>query len=371
MQNEVYSTWLEVDLEAIRNNVRQISKISQTQVMAVIKANGYGHGAEAVARAALQAGAAWCGVARIEEALALREAHINGNLMVLGFTPPACIPQAIEKHISIAVYDWNMARKYLQYAQKTGGQLKLHIKVETGMGRLGMQADEVPAFIQWACRQPQFMLEGIFTHFARADEPHVTSAKDQVDRFNHVLAVLNADGICPPIKHAANSAALFNLPEAHYDLVRPGIAMYGLNPSAGTILPDHFKPALTWKAQITSIRMMPPGHGISYGHLYITAKDERIGVIPIGYGDGFRRLNGQKVLVHGQVTDVIGRVCMDQSMIQLDALPEAVVGDEVVLLGRQGKQSITAEDLAARWGIVNYEVVCGLMDRLPRIYFNE
>jgi len=182
------------------------------------------------------------------------------------------------------------------------------------------------------------------------------------------LERLREKGLCPATVHAANSAAVINFPEAYFDLVRPGIAIYGMNPSPETVLPGSFKPAITWKAKIVSLRDYPPGQGISYGSTYVTSKNERIGVIPVGYGDGYRRENGQQALVRGQLVDVVGRVCMDQCMLQLDSVPGAKVGDEVVLLGKQGDQEITADDLASKWGTINYEVVCGLADRLPRLY---
>mgnify|MGYP001033137616 CR=1 FL=1 len=163
---------------------------------------------------------------------------------------------------------------------------------------------------------------------------------------------------------------MINFPQAYFDLVRPGIAVFGLDPSPDTHLPEGFRPALTWKARLTSVRDLPAGHGVSYGSVYVTSHEEQIGVIPVGYGDGFRRLSGQEVLCHGKRVPVVGRVCMDQSMLQLDGVPDASAGDEVVLLGKQGDQEITAGELAALWGTINYEVVCGLADRLPRVYHN-
>jgi alanine racemase len=368
MNTEAYSTWLEVDLGAIKNNIHQIHRMTGRKVMAVIKANGYGHGALAVARAATEAGAEWCGVARIEEALNLRHAGIDADLMVLGYTPTALIPEAISAGIHVAIYDVEMARAYDSMARGSSTRLKAHLKVETGMGRLGMVPELVPDFLTRFEGHERIEIDGIFTHFARADEPHAASTSEQIDRFNALLSRLRAASLCPPMVHAANSAAVLNYPDAHYDMVRPGIAIYGLDPSPGSPLPAEFRPALTWKARLTSVRLLPPGHGVSYGSIYVTSGKERIGVIPIGYGDGFRRVSGQKALIHGQMVDVVGRVCMDQCMLQLDRIPQARVGDEVVLLGEQKDQRITVDDLAARWGTINYEVVCGLADRLPRVY---
>ena len=369
MNTRAYSTWLEIDLGAIKNNIKQIKHMTHTQVMAVIKANGYGHGVLAVAEAATRAGASWLGVARIEEALNLRAAGIESELMVLGYTPPVLIPEAVQNNIHIAIYERNMAKEYFSYARKVEGRLKAHLKIETGMGRLGMAPEFAQDFLHEYKDHPKVDVDGIFTHFARADEPVADSAKQQLAVFNKLLAELRRADLCPSMVHAANSAAVLNFPEAYFDLVRPGIAIYGLDPSPETKVPEIFQPALTWKARLTSVRTLPPGHGVSYGSIYVTSDDERIGVIPVGYGDGYRRVSGQQVLLRGKMVEVVGRVCMDQCMLQLDAVPGAQPGDEVVLLGRDGGQEISANDLAAKWGTINYEVLCGLADRLPRIYF--
>ncbi len=370
MDTQAYSTWLEIDLGAIRNNIKAIKQMTGTLVMAVIKANGYGHGALQVAKAATEAGAAWLGVARMEEALNLRESGITSEVMVLGYTPPSLVPDAIAHNIHVAIYNPEMAEAYTKALQNVSGRLKAHVKVETGMGRLGMAPEKAAQFIETFRNNDHIEINGIFTHYARADEPGVDTTEEQLVRFNQLLTTLRNADLLPPIVHSANSAAMLNYPEAYFDMIRPGIAIYGLNPSPKSLLPDSFQPALTWKARLTSIRMLPPGHGVSYGHKYFTKSDERIGVIPVGYGDGYRRVMGQQVLVRGKKVDVVGRVCMDQSMLQLDSVPDALPGEEAVLLGRQGDQEITADDLAEAWGTINYEVVCGLADKLPRIYLN-
>lgn len=367
MDINTYSTWLEIDLTAIKDNVAQIIKITSSEVMAVIKANGYGHGACPAAQAAVQGGASWCGVARIEEALALRRGGISCKLLVLGYTPPAKIPDAIDQQICVSIFDKELTRQYLEYARINGSKLQAHVKVETGMGRLGMCPEDVPDFLA-DLQGSNIEVSGIFTHFPRADEPQSDATPNQIRMFNALLADLDAQGLKPATVHAANSAAVFNFPASHYNLVRPGNAIFGITPAPTMQLGSAFRPALTWKARITSLRMTPPGRGISYGSVYVTTKVERIGVIPIGYGDGFRRVDGQQVLVGGKRVDVVGRVCMDQCMLQLDDVPEVKVGDEVVLLGQQGDEVISVDEIAERWGTLNYEVVCGLADRLPRIY---
>jgi len=371
MDTRAYSTWLEVDLGAIKNNIKQIRIMTGTDVMAIIKANGYGHGVLAVAEVATQAGASWLGVARIEEALNLRAAGIRSELMVLGYTPPVLIPEAIQNNIHVAIYERDMAKAYVTFGKKVEGRLKAHLKIETGMGRLGMPPEFAPDFLYKYKNHPKVEIDGIFTHFARADEPYVKSTDQQLAVFKDLLTQIRKAEICPPMVHAANSAAVLNFPKTYFDMVRPGIAIYGLDPSSETKVPGTFRPALTWKARLTSLRTLPPGHGVSYGSIYITSDEERIGVIPVGYGDGYRRVPGQQVIVRGKLVDVVGRVCMDQCMLQLDSVPEAKPGDEVILLGRDGDQEISANDLAARWGTINYEVLCGLADRMPRIYLNQ
>jgi len=371
MNTKAYSTWLEVDLGAIKQNIKTIKEMTGTQVMAVIKANGYGHGVLRAAKAATQAGAEWCGVARMEEALNLRSAGISSEIMVLGYTSPVMVPAAIRNDVHVAIYDAQMAKAYAEYAKKESKHLKAHLKVETGMGRLGMDPGNVPDFLASLGEDSRIDVDGIFTHFARADEPEADLTGKQLARFKTVLEELRRVDLCPETVHAANSAAVLNYPEAYFDLVRPGIAVFGLHPSPNSPLPETFHPALTWKARLISVRTLPPEHGVSYGSIYVTSKEERIGVIPVGYGDGFRRVPGQQVLVHGKLVDVVGRVCMDQCMLQLDDVPEAAPGDEVVLFGEQDGQKIKVEDLAERWGTIDYEVVCGLADRLPRLYFES
>ncbi len=368
MDTNVYSTWLEIDLDAIRNNVHQLQGITGNEVMAVVKANGYGHGSIQVAMAAVEAGAKWCGVGRLEEAIFLRQAGLECNILIMGYTPPAGIPEAIDRNISVTVYDQLQGEQYASQAQTSGKKLRVHAKVDTGMGRLGVMTLEAPKFVSWLRQQNTLFLEGLFTHFARADEPQEALTDLQINRFTELLDRLEVEGGIPEIIHAANSAGALFYPGSRFNIVRSGIAIYGLNPSTDASLPPEFRPALTWKARLTSARLFPPGYGISYGSIYTTRGYEKIGTIPAGYADGFRRVLGQQVLVNGKRVPVVGRVCMDQCAVLLDDLPEASIGDEVVLLGRQGDESISAEEIGARWGTINYEVVCGLANRLPRIY---
>ena len=366
MQKEAYTSWLEINLGAIRNNVQEMMRISRRPVMAVVKANAYGHGIEAVGKAVDEAGAAWCGVARMEEALDLRQSGVTCPILVMGYTPPQHVLEAIANDVSLTVDDNAVAAQYAQLVTDT--PLKCHLKVDTGMSRLGIHVDKAAALMHWLHAQQTLTLEGVFTHFARADEPQATTTADQLAKFQRLVNEIEAAGLRPEWVHAANSAAGLFFPDSRFDMVRSGIAIYGLHPSPEALLPDTFRPALTMKTRITSVRTLPAGQGISYGHRYTTAKPERVASIAIGYADGFRRWAGNRVLLQGKSVPVVGTICMDQCVIRLDNVPEAKTGDEVVLIGEQEGARISAEMLAADWGTINYEVVCGMASRLPRLY---
>ncbi len=370
MDTAAYSTWLEIDLEAIRANLRELRRISGVKVMAVVKANGYGHGIVEAGQAALQGGANWLGVARIEEALALRAALITQPILVLGYTSPLRAGEAAVNGISLAVYDLDLAQAYSSAAFNLGRLIRVHAKLDSGMGRLGNFPEEGLPFIQRLNELPGLELEGMFTHFARSDEPELETTAWQNSRFCTLVAELSRRGLRPPLVHAANSAAALYFPDTRYDLVRCGISIYGLHPSSGAPLPETFRPALTWKAHLTSVKFLPENHGVGYSYRYTTHQRERIGVVSVGYADGFRRRVGNFALVGGQRVKCAGGVCMDQIMLQLEDVPDAKIGDEVVLIGRQGSQTITAEEIGDEWGTVNYDVVCGLEARVPRLYLN-
>jgi len=370
MKSDACSTWIEIDLGAIRHNIIQLGQITGVPVMAVVKANGYGHGIVEAARAGLEGGAAWCGVARIEEALVLRQGGIQASILVTGYTSPLRVPEAVSSGIVLSVYDRELAGVYSGIAETMHAHLRVHIKVDTSMGRLGVFPEEGVKFLQWLYEQPGLDVEGIFTHFASADEPQKPDTQQSITRFQKLLDELEIAGLRPPLVHAANSATALYYPQARFGMVRCGIAMYGLHPSSDAPLPEGFRPALSWKARLASIKTLPPGHGVGYNARYVTSKDEKIGTIAVGYADGFRRRLGNFVLVGGQRVPVVGGVCMDQCMLQLDRVAQAHPGDEVVLIGRQGEAVLTAEEVAAAWGTVNYDVVCGLAARVPRFYFN-
>jgi len=364
----MYSNWAIVDTDAIRNNVSYIKKHTGTQVMAIVKANAYGHGTIPTARAALDGGATWCGVARFSEALELRQANINCPILLLGYTPKEHLEKMIENSVSMTVWNSEQISLLETAAKNTAQTARIHLKVDTGMSRIGIEPEKTLELVHLAHKTPGIQFEGIYAHFARADESDPSSADLQWGRFQRVLADLDKDNLRPPIVHQANSAASLTTPETALSLVRFGIAMYGLHPSPECPLPDAFQSALSWKSILSQVKTLPPGRGVSYGHEYVTEGYEKIGTVPVGYADGYRRLPGNAVLVGGKRVPVIGRVTMDQILVQLDDIPDAKEGSEVVLIGRQGDEVITAEDVAAIWGTINYEVTCAIGPRVPRLY---
>jgi alanine racemase len=363
-------TYCVVDLTAIQYNLRRLQAITRTGVMAVVKANAYGHGAVEVARAAVDAGAAWLGVAFAGEGLALRQAGLEADTLVLGYTPPDKAAEAVERDLSLAVYDLEVAQAYASAARALNKRARLHVKVDTGMSRLGADPEQAVALVRALELLPGVQVEGLFTHFASADSADQTYTREQLRRFTGVVESLQAQGGEPRFLHAANSPAALKLPEARFDLVRTGIAMYGLNPSDEVRAPEDFRPALEWKSTVSQVKTLPPGTPVSYGGEYITRATETVAIIPVGYGDGFRRFpkNAAQLLVGGRAAPVVGRVCMDQIMANVSDVPGVRMGDEVVIVGRQGEAAISADQAAARWGTINYDVVTGIMGRVPRLY---
>jgi Alr-MurF fusion protein len=341
-------------------------------VLVSLKADAYGHGALKVARTALLNGADMLGVATVSEAIPLREGGINAPILVFGYVPRWQMREAVRLGITVTLYSIELAQELARAALELEKTVKVHVKVDTGMSRLGIrseQLDEIIALIREIKALPGLELEGIFTHFADADSRDQTYTLRQLERFKGVLRALTEEHLRPPIVHAANSAATISLPPAHFDMVRPGIAIYGLDPSQEVRLPAGFRPALSFKTQVAQVKTIPAGEGISYGVTYITERPTRIAVLPVGYADGFRRSprNWGSVLIHGQEAPIVGRVCMDQCMVDVTHIPQTRMGDEVVLIGHQDGATLTAEKIAERLGTINYEVVSEILARVPRV----
>lgn len=366
-------TWLEIDLSAIARNTRRVKELAgPATVLVSLKANAYGHGALRVARVALRNGAEWLGVATVSEARPLREAGVIEPILVFGYTPPWQAREAVRLDLRATVFDLDSAQALAQAAREQGRVARAHVKVDTGMARLGLRAEDIPGIVSFARELraiPGLEVEGIFTHFATADSRDLTYARRQLERFHATLAALAADGPLPPIIHAANSAALLTLPEARFTMIRAGIAIYGLPPSEEVGLPEGFSPALAFRTLVAQVKWIPAGEGIGYGATYITDRPTRVATLPVGYADGFRRApyNWGEVLIRGQRAPLLGRVAMDQCMVDVTAIAGVAQGDEVTLIGRQGDDELTAQAVAQRLGTSAYEVVASLLARVPRL----
>jgi alanine racemase len=312
------------------------------------------------------------GVATVSEAAPLREAGVNAPILVFGYVPPWQMREAVRLGLTVTLYSVESAQALARAALALRQTVKVHVKVDSGMGRLGIRAEqveEVLALVGEILALSNLELEGIFTHFAMADTLDQAHVRIQLARFQDVLLTLEQQGLRPPLVHAANSAATISLPEARFDMVRPGIALYGLDPSDEVCLPEGFRPALSFKTQVAQVKVIPAEEYISYGCTYITEHPTRVAVLPVGYADGFRRApaNWGCVLIHGQEAPILGRVCMDQCMVDVSQILQTRVGDEVVLIGRQGQATLTAEQVAQRLGTSNYEVVSAILARVPRV----
>lgn len=361
--------WLDIDLNAITENVRRIRRHvgPRTAVMAVVKANAYGHGLFPSAMAALRGGAAMLGAAVLDEALELRENGVTAPILLLGAPLPECAPEIVEAGVSQVVSCADAIQAFSEAAAAQGREIGLHLKVDSGMCRVGAAPEDAFALAQQILTSPGLRLEGICTHFATSDEDPDFFAQ-QNDRFDRVVSDLAERGIRPALIHAANSGAIQGPKETRYSLVRPGLLTYGCPP-----LPDRkpqLIPAMEWKARLVQVKQVPAGSFVGYG---ITARLERessLGVVPLGYADGWPRSlsNRGRVLVRGEWAPVVGRVSMDQFTVDLTEIPGATLGDEVTLVGRQGNRAQTVDEVAAAAGTNAHDVLAGLSTRLHRIY---
>lgn len=378
------AVWAEIDLSAIAHNTRALRRLLRPSVrlLVAVKANGYGHGAEQVAQTALKNGATDLGVARLAEGIALRQAGITAPILILGYTPAVHVEQLLTYQLVPTVFSLQNAHDLAAGAARTGRVLPIHIKIDSGMGRLGLPCDGLHCETDGSTleaviaisRLRGIRLQGIFTHFATADQSDLELARKQFERFEHLLAGIEAGGLHIPLRHAANSGAIIQMPETHLSMVRAGISVYGLYPSAEV---DRsaiaLRPALSLKAPIIHLKRVPAATCISYGCTYRTTSAATIATVPVGYADGYRRGLSNKgvMLAGGMRVPIVGRVCMDLTMIDVSRVPGAKVGDEVVLIGRQNDAVISAEEVAATLDTINYEVVAGLTGRVERVYLED
>lgn len=369
-------TWAEVDLGAISHNIRMIrQKVgSHRSVMAVVKADAYGHGAKEVAEAALRAGADWLGVAFPEEGAELRDAGIRAPIVVLGPVLPFQLGLVLERDLAVSISSMDLAEPLDKEAAKRGLFARAHVKVDTGMSRLGVPADQAPAFLRELGSLRHLRIEGLYTHLATAEEPYSDFAREQLRRFLEVDRKAREYGISIPFRHVANSAGLISLEELGFlELVRPGLMVYGCFPNPGMPNPLSLRPALAWKTRVAYLRDLEAGQSVSYGRTFVAPGSMRVAVLPLGYGDGLPRSlsNKGQVLVRGSRAPIVGMVCMDMTIIDVTRIQGVELGEEVVLLGRQAGQEITAEEMA-RWAeTIPYEILCGVSKRVPRVYLEQ
>ncbi|MBI5399757.1 alanine racemase [Candidatus Saganbacteria bacterium] len=361
------NTYAEINLEAIKHNIAEIKALLSpaAKFMAVVKANAYGHGAAAVARAAVEAGADYLSVANIREALELRESGVVSPILILTESPTSVVDDIVQYDLTQTIYSFSEAQALSDEAQKRRKRARVHVKVDTGMGRVGVQPSEAAAFIAKISSLPALELEGVFTHFAKAEETADNYTEQQLQKFSQVTAKVPQI----PIKHAANSAGVLFHPNSHLDMVRVGLMLYGLYPQGNSRRLLALQPALAFKSRITYLKRVPAGTPLSYSSTYVTPTETKIATIPVGYADGFsRRLSNQgQVIIRGRRCKVVGRVTMDLTLVDVGGI-NAEVGDPVILIGEQDGQLISADEIAALEETISYEVICSIGKRVPRVY---
>lgn len=369
-----FSTWVEIDLDALTGNIAAVRSLagSRARILLVVKADAYGHGAVEVARVAVGSGIDMLGVATLHEGIELRQAGVDAPVLILSPPMEDETERIIEYGLSCTVPSLGLARALSRACDRRASEANVHIEVDTGMGRSGVGLHEAVPFIAAVAKLPHLVLEGLFTHFPSSDDDSEFT-EGQISSFLALVERLEARGISVPYRHAANSGALLGVPgsvEAPLNMVRPGLMIYGLRPSPAVGADVRLTPVMSFKSRIAQIRDLPAGHPVSYGRTFVTPRPMRVAVVPVGYGHGysFRLSNRGEVLVGGVRAPIIGRVTMDVTMIDLEGVDGAAVGDEVVLFGRQGSSEITVDEVAAGSGTLSYDVICGIGKRVARVY---
>ncbi|MDK2800135.1 MAG: alanine racemase [Clostridiales bacterium] len=369
--------WAEVSLDNIAHNVREIRKITSknAKIMAVTKADAYGHGFLEVSKTLLGNGADGLAVAFLDEAKQLRKHGIDVPILILGYTPEQWVKDLVELNITQTVYSYSLADAISQAAVAQNKKAKIHLKIDTGMTRVGFACeDSAIKTILSIAQLPGIEIEGIFTHFASADEKDPDYTHKQFQKFMSMCNELEKMGLYIPVKHACNSAGIVQFPEMHLDMVRPGIILYGLYPSDEVDKQKiHLKPAMELKATVTHLKEVEKGTPVSYGRVFTTKKRTAIATIPIGYADGYSRVltGSAKMIAGGKIVPVIGRICMDQCMIDVTEVKDISVGDEVIVFGHKNGLTIPVEDIAKTMNTINYEVLCIIGKRVPRVYIQN
>ncbi|MCD5390933.1 alanine racemase [candidate division NPL-UPA2 bacterium] len=386
-------TWSEINLAAIAHNLKEIRRRvgSAVKILCAVKADGYGHGAVAVSKTVFKEGADYLGVANLREAIQLREAGLKADILIFGCGLPEEADDIVRYNLTATVCTEEFAGALSKKAEQEKRKTRVHINVDTGMGRIGVYFEEAAEFTRKVAELKYLDIEGIYTHFPSAEEKDKTFSLLQIQHFKETIAQLERQGINIPLKHMANSAAILNLPESHFNLVRPGLILYGIYPSDEASRSLELKPALTLKTRIVFLKKVPAGRTISYGRTYTTERGTTIATLPIGYADGYsrrlsnppaeelgRRAGRAEVLIDGKRAPVVGRICMDQIMVDVGHIPQAKIGQEVVLIGRhapsdgkhlmgQGEDRISVEEIAGKMGTIPHEVVSRLGKRIYRV----
>ncbi len=365
-------TYVEIDLAALQHNFVQARRQAGEgrELLAVVKADAYGHGAARVAPALQQAGADLFGVAMVEEGLELRRAGVSRPILVLGGLYPGQEEELLAHDLVPVIFDLETARRLNARAAADGRRLSYHLKLDTGMGRVGFRPEELPAVLAALAKLQGLVMDGLISHLAVADEPDHPFTAEQAERFRSALAQVRQAGFAPRHIHLSNSAALFSQQFPECNLVRPGIVLYGGLPASCFADRLDLRPVMSFRTSVAQVKQVPVGTGVSYGHRFVAERPTRLAAIPVGYADGYSRnlSNVGQVLVRGRRVPVAGTVCMDWTLIDVTDIPQVQVGDEVTLLGRDNGQSITAEEWAQAIGTINYEVFCQISKRVPRVY---
>ena len=369
------STQAIVDLPAIAHNLGLVRKLvgPRVKICAAVKADGYGHGIEQVSRIARSAGVEWLGVGSTWEGKRLREAGIGGPILVLGPAPPRESALIVAQGLSQVITSHELAEALSREAQQQGREVGIHLKVDSGMGRLGIRPEEALEFCENLRQLPGLRFEGLMTHFALAHSKEKSFTIRQLEAFQETSWVLETRGFHFPLHHAANSAAIIDLPEAHLDMVRPGIMIYGHFPSSEVSSRLPLRPALTLRTEIGHLKSLQPGESVSYGRLFVASRETRVAILPVGYADGYDRKlsNRAQVLVQGRRAQVVGIICMDMTAVDVTDIPGVKAGDEVILLGRQGEEEISAEQIAAWLDTISYEILTRIGSRVERVHLLE
>jgi len=364
-----------IDLSALRWNLRQVrARVgAQVKILSMVKANAYGHGAPAVARALAEEGSDAFGVATLEEGVELRQAGIGKPILVVAGIFLEQLDLCFENHLTPVAHDLEGLRRLEEVVQARGATLNVHLKIDTGMGRLGLPAAETDSWLPAMKKLTALKIEGVFSHFSTAESVDGEYTRKQLATFNHVVKLLRAEGIAPPLVHLANSAATITMPAAYFDMVRPGIMLYGIYPSATMANQIELKPVLSWQTRIVQLKKVPAGTSISYGQTFVTERESLIATLPVGYADGYSRLlsNRGAALVRGERAPVAGRVCMDLTTLDVTAIANVQQGDEVILLGRQGDAEISADEMAGWANTISYEILTSISARVPRIHHHS